>query len=226
MCATTSGFASVSSFRWNINFTFLKSQKELARQDTCTKSKGNPLLHSAMALEELGSWKGVDILSKTRKERWPVCRWLPWPWISTWALSLRGRRGSRRSWSWTTFIAISGGQTKTLINPIRTSLFEHIWRPWGGWRSCAPLDILANQAPRRFDGKLGPTLLGAVANWAPADWANLYKVPVPVEFIDWHWTYSVYWRCQYALWARSWKMCILLNICIYSRIFFFYICIF
>ena len=138
MCATTSGFASVSFFRWNINFTFLKSQKELARQDKCTKSKGNPLLHSAMALEELGSWKGVDILSKTRKERWPVCRWPPWPWISTWALSLRGRRGSRRSWSWTTFIAISGGQTKTLINPIRTSLFEHIWRPWGGLAQLCP----------------------------------------------------------------------------------------
>ena len=54
-----------------------------------------------------------------------------------------------------------------------------------------PLDILANQAPRRFDGKLGPTLFGAVANWAPADWANLYKVPVPVEFIDWYWTFCL-----------------------------------
>ena len=96
-------------------------------QDICTKFKGNPLLHSAMALEELGSWKGVDILFKMRKERWPVCRWPPWPWILTWASSLRGRRGSRRSWSWTTFIAISGGQTKMLINPMRASLFEHIY---------------------------------------------------------------------------------------------------
>ena len=131
-----------------------------------------------MALEELGSWKGVDILSKTRKERWPVCRWLPWPWISTWALSLRGRRGSRRSWSWTTFIAISGGQTKTLINPIRTSLFEHIWRPWGGWRSCAPLDILANQAPRRFDGKLGPGRLGKPVQSTSTSW--IYRLALDI----------------------------------------------
>ena len=189
MCATTSGFASVSSFRWNINFTFLKSQKELARQDTCTKSKGNPLLHSAMALEELGSWKGVDILSKTRKERWPVCRWLPWPWISTWALSLRGRRGSRRSWSWTTFIAISGGQTKTLINPIRTSLFEHIWRPWGGWRSCAPPRYLGKSGtssiwrqigPHTFwcCGKLGPGRLGKPVQSTSTSW--IYRLALDI----------------------------------------------
>ena len=109
----------------------------------------------------------------------------------------------------------------------KSCLFHHFRSRQIELRQIGPLgDLVANWAPRRFGGKLGPTLFGAVANWAPADWANLYKVPVPVEFIDWYWTHSVYWRCQYALWARSWEMCILLNICIYSRIFFFYICIF
>ena len=51
-----------------------------------------------------------------------------------------------------------------------------------------PLDILANQAPRRFDGKLGPTLFGAVANWAPgaANWA--IRKSGPGKLGPWIWT--------------------------------------
>ena len=124
MCATTSGFASASSFRWEAGFYpfFVLENKTCSLfllqswYITSLEYEGNPLLYSSMAVEELGSGKGLsDHFSTNIGNKFVTCvifkywrqichmcyftsfRLQPWRWISTWGSSRRGRSGWRRS---------------------------------------------------------------------------------------------------------------------------------